>query len=214
MVTYRYKNHFYIKENQMNTITALLFDDFETLDLFGPIEMFGSMPDYYRIQFASMTGGIIRSKHGVAMQTTAVKKLDDQTDILLVPGGMGTRQLVQNQSFLQIITALVEQANWVLSVCTGSALLAKARVLNGKRATSNKLSWQWVISQSDNVHWIKQARWVVDDKFYTSSGVSAGMDMALGFIADRHDVETARHIATYTEYRWQENSDIDDFYRP
>lgn len=198
----------------MNTITALLFDDFETLDLFGPIEMFGSMPDYYRIQFASMTGGIIRSKHGVAMQTTAVKKLDDQTDILLVPGGMGTRQLVQNQSFLQIITALVEQANWVLSVCTGSALLAKARVLNGKRATSNKLSWQWVISQSDNVHWIKQARWVVDDKFYTSSGVSAGMDMALGFIADRHDVETARHIATYTEYRWQENSDIDDFYRP
>lgn len=214
MVTYRYKNHFYIKENQMNTITALLFDDFETLDLFGPIEMFGSIPDYYRIQFASMTGGIIRSKHGVAMQTTAVKKLDDQTDILLVPGGMGTRQLVQNQSFLQIITALVEQANWVLSVCTGSALLAKARVLNGKRATSNKLSWQWVISQSDNVHWIKQARWVVDDKFYTSSGVSAGMDMALGFIADRHDVETARHIATYTEYRWQENSDIDDFYRP
>ena len=198
----------------MNTITALLFDDFETLDLFGPIEMFGSIPDYYRIQFASMTGGIIRSKHGVAMQTTAVKKLDDQTDILLVPGGMGTRQLVQNQSFLQIITALVEQANWVLSVCTGSALLAKARVLNGKRATSNKLSWQWVISQSDNVHWIKQARWVVDDKFYTSSGVSAGMDMALGFIADRHDVETARHIATYTEYRWQENSDIDDFYRP
>lgn len=214
MVTYRYKNHCHIKENQMNTITALLFDDFETLDLFGPIEMFGSMPDYYRIQFASMTGGIIRSKHGVAMQTTAVKKLDDQTDILLVPGGMGTRQLVQNQSFLQIITALVEQANWVLSVCTGSALLAKAGVLNGKRATSNKLSWQWVILQSDNVHWIKQARWVVDDKFYTSSGVSAGMDMALGFIADRHDVETARHIATYTEYRWQENSDIDDFYRP
>lgn len=214
MVTYRYKNHFYIMENQMNTITALLFDDFETLDLFGPIEMFGSMPDYYRIQFASMTGGIIRSKHGVAMQTTAVKKLDDQTDILLMPGGMGTRQLVQNQSFLQIITALVEQANWVLSVCTGSALLAKAGVLNGKRATSNKLSWQWVILQSDNVHWIKQALWVVDDKFYTSSGVSAGMDMALGFIADRHDVETARHIATYTEYRWQENSDIDDFYRP
>lgn len=214
MVTYRYKNHCHIKENQMNTITALLFDDFETLDLFGPIEMFGSMPDYYRIQFASMTGGIIRSKHGVAMQTAAVTKLDDQTDILLVPGGMGTRQLVQNQPFLQIITALVEQANWVLSVCTGSALLAKTGVLNGKRATSNKLSWQWVILQSDNVHWIKQARWVVDDKFYTSSGVSAGMDMALGFIADRHDVETARHIATYTEYRWQENSDIDDFYRP
>ncbi len=198
----------------MNTITALLFDDFETLDLFGPIEMFGSMPEHYRIQFASMTGGMVRSKHGVAMQTMAVTELEDQTDILLIPGGMGTRQLVHNQPFLQTITALVEQANWVLSVCTGSALLAKAGVLNGKRATSNKLSWQWVILQSNDANWVKQARWVVDDKFYTSSGVSAGMDMALGFIADRHDVETARHIAIYTEYRWQENSDIDDFYRP
>lgn len=214
MATYRYKNHCHIKESQMNTITALLFDDFETLDLFGPIEMFGSMPEHYRIQFASMTGGIIRSKHGVAMQTTAVAELEDQTDILLVPGGMGTRQLVHNKPFLQILTALVEQADWVLSVCTGSALLAKAGVLDGKRATSNKLSWQWVILQSEQVNWIKQARWVVDDKFYTSSGVSAGMDMALGFIADRHDVEIARHIAIYTEYRWQENSDIDDFYRP
>ena len=198
----------------MNTITALLFDNFETLDLFGPIEMFGSMPEHYCIQFASMTGGIIRSKHGVAMQTTAVTELEGQTDILLVPGGMGTRQLVHNDQFLQMLTTLADQADWVLSVCTGSALLAKAGVLDGKRATSNKLSWQWVILQSDQVNWIKQARWVVDDKFYTSSGVSAGMDMALGFIADRHDVETARHIATYTEYRWQENSDIDDFYHP
>lgn len=198
----------------MNTITALLFDNFETLDLFGPIEMFGSMPEHYGIQFASMTGGIIRSKHGVAMQTTAVTELEGQTDILLVPGGIGTRQLVHNDQFLQMLTTLADQANWVLSVCTGSALLAKAGVLDGKRATSNKLSWQWVILQSDQVNWIKQSRWVVDDKFYTSSGVSAGMDMALGFIADRHDVETARHIATYTEYRWQENSDIDDFYHP
>ena len=55
----------------MHTITALVFDDFETLDLFGPVEMFGSLPEHYRIQFASMAGGVIHSKHGVAMQTTA-----------------------------------------------------------------------------------------------------------------------------------------------
>ena len=85
---------------------------------------------------------------------------------------------------------------------------------DGRRATSNKLAWQWVIAQSDQVHWIEQARWVVDGKCYTSSGVSAGMDMALGFIADRHGVDTARQIALETEFRWQENSDIDDFYRP
>ena len=197
----------------MHTLTALLFDDFETLDLFGPIEMFGCLPEHYRLQFASLSGGIIRSKHGVAMQTVAVTELAYQTDIVLMVGGMGTRQQVYHKPFLQALRALVEHADWALSVCTGSALLAKAGVLDGKRATSNKLSWQWVISQSDKVDWVEQARWVVDGKFYTSSGVSAGMDMALGFIADRHDIETARQIANYTEYRWQENSDIDDFYR-
>ncbi|CAN6960297.1 DJ-1/PfpI family protein [Psychrobacter okhotskensis] len=197
----------------MHTLTALLFDDFETLDLFGPIEMFGCLPEHYRLQFASLSGGIIRSKHGVAMQTVAVTELAYQTDIVLMVGGMGTRQQVYHKPFLQALRALVEHADWALSVCTGSALLAKAGVLDGKRATSNKLSWQWVISQSDKVDWVEQARWVVDGKFYTSSGVSAGMDMALGFITDRHDIETARQIAHYTEYRWQENSDIDDFYR-
>ena len=197
----------------MHTITALVFDDFETLDLFGPIEMFGSLPEHYRIQFTSMSGGIIRSKHGVLMQTVAVSELAHQTDIVLVPGGLGTRQLVYTPSFLQTLIALTDEADWVLSVCTGSALLAKSGVLNGKRATSNKMAWQWVISQSNKVNWVAQARWVVDGKFYTSSGVSAGMDMALGFITDRHDIDTARQIANHTEYRWQENSGMDEFYR-
>ncbi|MCH1781937.1 DJ-1/PfpI family protein [Psychrobacter glaciei] len=196
----------------MHTLTALLFDDFETLDLFGPIEMFGCLPEHYRLQFASLSGGIIHSKHGVAMQTVTVTELAYQTDIVLMVGGMGTRQQINHRPFLQALTTLVEHADWALSVCTGSALLAKAGVLDGKRATSNKLSWQWVITQSDKVDWVEQARWVIDGKFYTSSGVSAGMDMALGFIADRHDIETARQIANYTEYRWQENSDTDDFY--
>ena len=127
---------------------------------------------------------------------------------------MGTRELVDNPSFLHMLSALANQADWVLSVCTGSALLAKSGVLDGRRATSNKLAWQWVIAQSEQVNWIQQARWVVDGKFYTSSGVSAGMDMALGFIADRHSIDTARQIASQVEYRWQENRTIDDFYRP
>ena len=197
----------------MHTLTALLFDDFETLDLFGPIEMFGCLPEHYRLQFTSLSGGIIHSKYDVAMQTVTVPALAYQTNIVLIVGGMGTRQQVNHKPFLQALTTLVNHADWALSVCTGSALLAKTGVLDGKRATSNKLSWQWVVSQSDKVNWVEQARWVVDGKFYTSSGVSAGMDMALGFIADRHDIETARQIAHYTEYRWQENSDIDDFYR-
>ena len=196
----------------MQTLTALVFDDFETLDLFGPIELFGSLPNDFRIQFASMKGGIIHNHHGVALQTVAVAELAQQTDILLVVGGKGTRPLINDSKFLQTLTTLADNADWVLSVCTGSALLAKAGILDHKRATSNKRAWQWVTEQSDQVDWIKQARWVVDGKFYTSSGVTAGMDMALGFIADRHEIATARQIANYTEYRWQEDSQLDDFY--
>lgn len=196
----------------MQTLTALVFDDFETLDLFGPIELFGSLPNDFRIQFASMKGGIIHNHHGVALQTVAVAELAQQTDILLVVGGKGTRPLINDSSFLHTLTMLADNADWVLSVCTGSALLAKAGILDHKRATSNKRAWQWVTEQSDQVDWIKQARWVVDGKFYTSSGVTAGMDMALGFIADRQGRDSAKEVADYTEYRWQEDSRLDDFY--
>ncbi len=195
----------------MQTLTALLFDNFETLDLFGPVEMFGSLPEHYRLQYASLTGGIISNKHGVAIQTLAIADLDGATDILLVVGGMGTRPLIEDRLFLQTLVVLAENAQWVLSVCTGSALLAKAGILNGKKATSNKLSWQWASAQSEQVHWVKQARWVVDGKFYTSSGVSAGMDMALGFIADRQSLETAHRVANYTEYDWQQDRELDSF---
>ena len=198
----------------MHTLTALLFDDFETLDLFGPIEMFGCLPEHYQLQFVSMTGGLIYNKHGVSIQTISVIDIQYQTDILLVVGGIGTRQKALDPLFLQTLTMLVDRADWVLSVCTGSALLAKTGVLDSKRATSNKQAWPWVISQSNKINWVKQARWVIDGKFYTSSGVSAGMDMALGFIADRHDLDTARQIAIHTEYRWQANSSMDEFYRP
>ena len=196
----------------MQTLTALVFVDFETLDLFGPIELFGSLPNDFRIQFASMKGGIIHNHHGVALQTVAVAELAQQTNILLVVGGEGTRPLINDSSFLQTLTTLADNADWVLSVCTGSALLAKAGILDHKRATSNKRAWQWVTEQSDQVDWIKQARWVVDGKFYTSSGVTAGMDMALGFIADRQGRDSAKEVADYTEYRWQEDSRLDDFY--
>lgn len=195
----------------MQTITALLFDDFETLDLFGPVEIFGSLPEYFRLQFASIMGGIIYNDHGVAIKTISVASLEYSTDILLIVGGIGTRQVVNDNKFLQTLITLSNNADWVLSVCTGSALLAKAGILDGKRATSNKQAWSWVISQSNKVNWIEQARWVIDDKFYTSAGVSAGMDMALGFVKDRHGMDEAERIATHTEYRWQANSTLDDF---
>jgi len=195
----------------MQTITALVFNDYETLDLFGPVEIFGNLKEHYRLQFASISGSLISNHHNVELNTIPVAKLPFSTDILLIVGGSGTRQLVEDTVFLKRLADLADSASWVLSVCTGSALLAKAGILDGKRATSNKRAWQWVIEQSDQVHWLHQARWVIDGKFYTSSGVSAGIDMALGFIANQHTLKTSQDIAQAIEYRWQPDSQIDEF---
>jgi len=84
-------------------------------------------------------------------------------------------------------------------------------LLDGKNATSNKKAFEWVKSINSNVNWIKKARWVVDGKYYTSSGVSAGMDMTLGFIRDCFDEQTAIEIANHIEYIWNSDCSKDLF---
>ncbi len=84
-------------------------------------------------------------------------------------------------------------------------------VLDGKRATSNKKSFAWACSNSDKVQWVRQARWVDDGNRVTSSGVSAGMDMALAVIARLYGVEAAETIANFTEYEWHRDASWDPF---
>jgi transcriptional regulator GlxA family with amidase domain len=83
--------------------------------------------------------------------------------------------------------------------------------LDGKKATSNKRAFDWVVTQGEKVNWIRKARWTRDGKFYTSAGVSAGMDMTLGFLADIHGIDFARKVAFEIEYNWIENME-DNFY--
>ena len=193
-------------------VAILLFDDFETLDVFGPVEILGRLKDYYQISFYSLLGGLINNSHGVSILTENLDGLKNGGDVFLIPGGAGTRKEVNNVLFIDAIRQIAKLSKFVLTVCTGSALLAKSGLLDGKNATSNKKAFNWVITQGQNVNWIKKARWTIDGKYYTSSGVSAGMDMALGFLKDVHGIEFAKKAAFDIEYCWNENKDIDDFY--
>jgi transcriptional regulator GlxA family with amidase domain len=103
------------------------------------------------------------------------------------------------------------QAETVSSVCTGAALLARAGLLDGRRATSNKRSFKWVTEQGPAVEWIRQARWVEGGKFATSSGVSAGIDMTLSLIAKLAGAENAEQIAIRMEYEWHRDPAWDPF---
>ena len=96
-------------------------------------------------------------------------------------------------------------------MCTGSVLLAKTGLLDDMEATSNKLSWQWVTSEAPSVRWMRAARWCFSGKFYTGSGVSAGIDEALGFIADMHGLDEAQRIARAMEYVYNSDKNADLF---
>ncbi len=190
-------------------VNILLFDDFETLDAFGPIEILGKM-DEYQLKYYSLDGGVIKSAQGTSIITENIESASKE-GILVIPGGKGTRTLVKDTQFLQALKETANLSSYCLSVCTGSALLAKTGLLNNKRATSNKKAFDWVVSINTNVKWIKQARWVVDGKYYTSSGVSAGIDMTLGFIKDRFGEQKAKDIANHIEYIWNEDCSRDLF---
>lgn len=194
----------------MKSLNVLLFEDFTALDALGPVEVFGRLPEDYSINFYSANGSDLRTKTNIRLKTEPISEIQPG-GILLVPGGMGTRSLVHDASFIAKLREVGEASEFVLSVCTGSALVAKAGLLDNRRATSNKRAFSWVTEQSDSVAWVKRARWVVDGKFYSSSGVSAGIDMALGFIADQHSRAIAEDIANALEYRWQTDPNVDEF---
>ena len=110
-----------------------------------------------------------------------------------------------------MLAALSNRAQYVLSVCNGAFLYAKAGVLDGRRATTYKARIDRAEEMFPEVKWERTARWTVDGNLYVSSGVSAGTDMALGFIADVCGHECAEKTARYAEYSWNSNPAHDPF---
>lgn len=195
-------------------VGAVLFPAFELLDLYGPLEMLGLLGDRVSITLMAEKPGEIGSRPGPKGVADAALAEVSGLDILLVPGGWGTRTEVLNQPFLDLLRAKAEEARWVASVCTGSALLAKAGILDGRKATSNKLAFDWVKAQGPRVNWVREARWVEDGKFFTSSGVSAGMDMTLGLIERIMGRAASEQTARLAEYTWHDDPSVDPFANP
>jgi len=197
--------------NSKRSIGVVLFHEFELLDVFGPLEMYGMAAESFEICMVAERNGEITSRQGPKSVAEFEFNEGRQFDILLVPGGRGTRKEVDNRALLKWLRIQSEGAEYVTSVCTGSALLARAGVLDGVRATTNKMAFGWVSSQGSKVIWEKQARWVEDGKFFTSSGVSAGMDMSLTVIGKLLGQEIAEQAATWAEYDWHRDADWDPF---
>lgn len=200
------------------TVGAVLYPGFEMLDMFGPLEMF-SMINRDAIEIVMIAEDNTPVPAAMGETPSAGPRIaPDATfsdvppvDILLIPGGFGTLAQLENKAMLTFLQQAAANADYVCSVCTGSVLLARAGLLDGRRATSNKQFFALATLEAADVGWVESARWVVDGKFYTSSGVSAGMDMSLALIAQLYDEPTALEIASYAEYSWHRDAEVDPF---
>lgn len=197
-----------------------LFEGFTVLDVYGPVQAFGScrVPagagGWHRLfEVFGMAGhaGVVKSGEGLPSHADYGFVDAPPYDILLVPGGFGTRTAVNDVAFLEHLAAASRKAAVTATVCTGSALLARTGLLDGRPATSNKIAWEWVVQQGPRVLWRRKARWVDDGDILTSSGVSAGIDMALSLIARLHGRDMAVASARNMEYVWREDAADDPF---
>ena len=190
---------------------TVFYHDFELLDAYGPLEMFGALGDKIELVTIAQEAGPVSSS--VGPKTLADYGFDDAPalDLILIPGGIGTIPELKNEALLNFLRQRCPQSQVTMSVCTGSALLAKAGLLDGLAATSNKMFFELARSQGDNVEWRESARWVDAGQYVTSSGVSAGTDMALAVIERVFGAELAEQVMNYTEHQWHRHADDDPF---
>jgi transcriptional regulator GlxA family with amidase domain len=192
---------------------VLLYPQFEMLDVQGPVEIFGGVGLKLKLVMVAQKAGPVASVQGPKVVADYGFEDCPPLDLLLVPGGRGTLPQLGNEKLLAWLRQRAAKAEIVMSVCSGSALLARAGLLDGRRATSNKQYFSFAVAQGPKVTWIKEARWVDDGDRVTSSGVSAGIDMALAVVARLYGEPTAQRIADGTEYQWHRDPANDPFAR-
>ncbi|KAF4810297.1 Isonitrile hydratase [Colletotrichum tropicale] len=215
----------------------VVFPAFQALDVFGPLDALNLLSRSYEMNLSVIaetldpvstkqipgaqqqpgaipaTGPAVpaaNSDFGQTILPTHTFKTAPPLDVLIVPGGQGTRYAGIHAS-IDFIKERFPELQYLITVCTGAGVAARAGVLDGKRATTNKLSWEQTIALRPEVNWVHKARWVEDGNVWTSSGISAGIDVTFAWIAAVYGKDLARNIADRMEYTPVEDSSWDPF---
>ncbi|MFN7056590.1 GlxA family transcriptional regulator [Hyphomonas sp.] len=186
-------------KSPLREIAILLFEDFQLLDASGPVAAFempmrGMEPPPYRLALYSLDGGAVRSSSGAAMLTEALPN-SLAPDTLIVSGGEGTHAAIADARLIDAIRRISARARRTASVCSGAFLLAEAGLLDGRRATTHWRRAEALAGRYPEVQVEADRIYVRDGKFWTSAGISAGIDLALALIEDDLGPETARRAA-------------------
>jgi transcriptional regulator GlxA family with amidase domain len=185
------------------TTGVLLFDDVEELDVVGPWEVFGAaahvMRSEDRVVSIAQTIRPIRAAKGLTFVPACSFETAPVLDVLVVPGGIGTRAEARNPALIAWIRTVASRCRWVTSVCTGTLLLHEAGLVAGKRVTTH---WSFVetLRARGNVTVLDDRRYVQDGNVVTAAGVSAGIDMALWLVGELHGEDVRRDVRRYIQY--------------
>jgi transcriptional regulator GlxA family with amidase domain len=182
------------------TTGILLFDDMEELDFAGPLEVFAmAKKEGDRVVTIAETEGPVRGNLGLRVLPDHTIADAPPLDVLVVPGGLGTRREAENPALLDWIKQAAANCTWITSVCTGSMLLEAAGVVEGRKVTTH---WSMIdtFREKKGVTVLDGRRYVRDGNVVTAAGVSAGIDMALWVVGQLYDVAHARAVQRFMEY--------------
>ncbi len=190
-------------------VGILIFEDVEVLDFCGPFEVFsittsegqsGDESQLYVVHIFAETRELVRCRNGLLVQPHHSIHEHPALDIVVVPGGRGTRRERSNPHILDWIKVQHEQVDLMTSVCTGAFLLAANGLLDGKSATTHWASIDWLRDNHPAITVRDDQRFVDEGGIITSAGVSAGIDMALHVVERMHGPGVARQSARHMEY--------------
>jgi len=182
------------------TTGVLLFDDVEELDFAGPWEVFTTATkDGDRVVSIAAKPGPIRGFNGLTVVADYGFADAPPLDVLVVPGGQGTRKLADDAIHIDWIKSVAPGCTWVTSVCTGAILLNAAGLLAGRRVTTH---WAYVdtLREQPDLTVLDDVRYVQDGNVVTAAGVSAGIDMALWLVGQMYDEDHARAVQRVIQY--------------
>lgn len=188
-------------------VDILIFDDVEVLDFAGPFEVFtvtgrvrGEQP--FNVHTVSQSEAPVKTRGGLSVQACCTLETCPVPDILVVPGGYGTRREMRNPQVVDWIVRTAPHAGLVLSVCTGSLLLGQAGLLDGLESTTHHTQFA-LLAETAPCTTVRSDRRVIDNgKIVTAAGISAGIDAALYVVARLLGNMAALETAEYMEYDW------------
>lgn len=201
---------------QQKTVGILLFPEVEVLDFCGPFEVFSltrlneskrrEEPSPFRVLLIADTAEPISAAGGMRVVPDCTTTVCPALDILIVPGGWGTREQMQNPRLIDWIRQRAPKVETLTSVCTGSLLLGQAGLLDGRRATTHWASLSLLRERFPKITVVEDEHIVEEGNILTSAGIAAGIDLALRIVARYFGQAVARNTARYMEYGYPESN--------